>query len=237
VRSAAAKPITNRLLAALPPRDYRRIRKHLESVPLTFAQVLHEPGQALRHVYFPNGGVVSLVSVVGPEKAAEVGMVGREGMVGLSAAIGVRVSQLRSVVQGAGTAMRMLASHFHKECAANHLWNREMLRFSQALMGQVAQTAVCNRFHNAEARLARWLLVTRDRIGSSNFHLTHQFLSLMLGVRRVGVTIAASGLEKRHLIAYGRGDIRIVNPAGLEAAACPCYEIVKSIYDSSHKTS
>jgi CRP-like cAMP-binding protein len=130
----------------------------------------------------------------------------------------------------------MSASHVHRECTTNNSWNREMLRFSYALMGQVAQTAACNRFHKAEARLARWLLVTRDRLASSHFHLTHQFLSLMLGVRRVGVTIAASSLEKRKLITYGRGDIRIVDLKGLEAAACECYRIVKSIYSSTYRT-
>jgi CRP-like cAMP-binding protein len=235
VRRAVPRPIPNRLLAALPLRDYRRVQKHLESVPLAFGQVLHEPGHEIRHVYFPNDSVVSLLSVVTPEKAAEVGRVGNEGIVGVSAAVGIRVSQLRSVVQGAGTAMRMSASHVHRECTTNKSWNREMLRFSHALMGQVAQTAACNRFHRAEARLARWLLVTRDRLGSSNFYLTHQFLSLMLGVRRVGVTLAASSLEKRKLITYGRGDIRIVDPKGLEAAACECYQVVKSIYRSTFK--
>jgi CRP-like cAMP-binding protein len=236
VRRGVPRPIPNRLLAALPPRDYRRLEKHLESVPLAFGQVLHEPGNEIRHVYFPNDSVVSLLSVVAPQKAAEVGMVGREGIVGVSAAIGIKVSQLRSVVQGAGTAMRMSASHVHRECTTNNSWHLEMLRFSHALMGQVAQTAACNRFHKAEARLARWLLVTRDRLGSSSFHLTHQFLSLMLGVRRVGVTLAAGSLEKRHLITYGRGDIRIVDSKGLEAAACECYQVVKSIYRSSYRT-
>lgn len=226
----------NRLLAVLPSREYQRLLQYLEPVSLSLGQVLHEPGKRIRHVYFPHDGVISLLSLVSPQKATEVGMVGNEGMVGVSAAFGSGVANLRSLVQGAGTATRMSASRLRMECATNAQWNRELLRFSHVLMVQAAQTAVCNRFHKIQARLARWLLVTRDRLHSNKFDLTHQLLAVMLGVRRVGVTVAASALEERGLITYSRGNIRIVDRKGLERAACECYRIVKSVYRASNGT-
>lgn len=191
-------------------------------------QVLHEPGEPMRHVYFPYDGVISLLSLVSPDRAAEVGMIGNEGIVGVSAAFGAGDSSLRALVQGDGYAMRMSASRLHRECITNALWNRELLRFSHVLLVQAAQTAVCNRFHRIQARLARWLLVTRDRVHSNHFVLTHRLLSIMLGVRRVGVTVAAGALEKRGLITYGRGNIRIINAKALEHVACDCYKIVRA---------
>ena len=206
---------------------------HLEPVSLTLGEVLYEPGALIRHCYFPNDGVVSLLTVVAPHKAAEVGMVGGEGLVGTSAAVGIKVSQLRAVVQGAGSAMRMTAASLREEFDASLSLHRGVLRFTHALMSQIAQTAVCNRFHNAEKRLARWLLVTRDRVGSESFQLTHQFLSMMIGVRRVGVTHAAGSLASRKLITYSRGKIRILDAKGLQAASCECYGVVKAIYAST----
>ena len=220
----------NHLLAVLPPQDYRRLLKHLEPVSLSLGQVLHEPGARIRHVYFPHDGVVSLLSLVSPHKGAEVAMVGNEGMVGVSAAFGTGVSHLRSLVQGTGTATRLSASRLRKECGANALWNRELLRYGHVLLVQAAQTAACNRFHKIQPRLARWLLVTRDRQRANSFKLTHQLLSVMLGVRRVGVTVAAGALEKRGLITYSRGNIRIVDAKGLEQAACECYKVVRSAF-------
>ena len=220
----------NHLLAALAPRSYTRLLKYLEPVSLSMGQVLHEPGRLIQHVYFPHDGVVSLLSLVSPKKGAEVGMVGNEGMVGVSAAFGNSVALLRAQVQGAGAATRLSASRLRRECASNAPWNHALLRFTHLLLVQAAQTAVCNRFHRIESRLARWLLVTRDRLDSSSFNLTHHLLSVMLGVRRVGVTLAASALAERGLITYRRGNIRIVNPRGLEHAACECYRIVKSAY-------
>jgi CRP-like cAMP-binding protein len=222
--------VRNRLLADLPPRDLKRLLAHLDPVTLKLGQVLYEPGERIRHCYFPNEGVVSLLTVLDPRKAAEVGMVGREGLVGMSAAIGIKVSQLRAVVQGAGSAMRISAASLQAEFAASDSLHRGLFRFSHSLIGQVAQTAACNRFHKAEMRLARWLLVTRDRLRSESFYLTHQFLSLMIGVRRVGVTNAAGRLAKRKLISYSRGSIRIMDSKGLQAASCECYEAVKSMY-------
>jgi CRP-like cAMP-binding protein len=227
-------PVRNRLLAGLPGRDLKRLLPHLQPVTLKLGEVLYEPGARIRHCYFPSEGVVSLLTVLTPHKAAEVGMVGREGLVGMSAAVGINVSQLRAVVQGSGSALRMTAANLQKEFAASSALHRGLFRFSHSLTGQIAQTAACNRFHKAEMRLARWLLVTRDRLSSESFRLTHQFLSLMIGVRRVGVTNAASGLARRNLISYSRGKIRILNLKGLQAASCECYEVVKAMYGSTY---
>lgn len=222
--------VENRLLAELPRQDLSRLLPHLESVPLAIGQVLYEPGARIRQCYFPSDGVVSLLTVVGPHKAAEVGVVGREGAIGASAAIGINTSQLRAVVQGAGTALQVSPVRLQQAFDTSDALRRSLFRFSNALLGQFAQTAACNRFHNAEMRLARWLLATRDRLRAERFHLTHQFLSLMIGVRRVGVTNAAGNLARRHLISYSRGDVRILDSAGLEAASCACYGVVKAMY-------
>jgi CRP-like cAMP-binding protein len=217
------KPIANRLLAALPRVEYLRIVAHLEPVTLAFGEVLYEPGDSIRHVYFPDDSLVSLLTVVDRRLALEVGMVGCEGMVGLGVALGARVSPLRAMVQGAGTAMRMKAAPFLGELREGRALEKEVLLYTHALMAQVAQTAACNRFHVVEARLARWLMMTRDRVGSDQFRLTHEFLGHMLGVRRVGVTTAAQALKRRKLIAYSRGNIDIINGRGLKAASCSCY--------------
>lgn len=218
----------------MPRRDFRRLLPNLESVPLKLGQVLYEPGARIRHCYFPNEGVVSLLTVLEPHKAAEVGMVGREGLVGMSAAIGINVSQLRAVVQGDGSALRMTAANLRTEFATSRALHDGLFRFNHSLMGQIAQTAACNRFHVAERRLARWLLVTRDRLFSDSFRLTHQFLSLMIGVRRAGVTHAAGSLARRNLIRYSRGNVHILNLKGLQAASCDCYQSVKAIYGKSY---
>lgn len=164
-----------------------------------------------------------------------MGVVGNEGVVGASAVLGTDFSHLRAVVQGAGTAARIESSRLQQEFGASVSWYRELYRFTHALMHQTSQTAVCNRFHNVEARLARWLLATRDRVHSNHFHLTQEFISLMLGVRRVGVTAAASSLQQRRLIACTRGNIQLLDPAGLEAAACECYAKVRALYRRSYK--
>lgn len=226
----AHPPVQNRLLAALPRREYDRLAQYLEPVALVFGQVLYEPGARIQHAYFPYGGVISLVTVVAPGRGTEVGIVGNEGMVGGSAALGLDVSHFRAVVQGAGIAARVTSLRLHKEFGTNQLWYRELFRFTHALMNQTAQTAACNRFHPVEARLARWLLATRDRVRSHRIHLTHEFLSLMLGVRRAGVTQAATQLQKRRLITYNRGDVELLDLHGLEAAACECYGTVKAMY-------
>lgn len=217
-------PIANALLAALPRAEYRRVLALLEPVTLTFGEVLYEQGEPITHVYFPNDSLVSLLTLVDKHLALEVGLVGHEGMVGVAYAMGISATPFRALVQGTGTAMRMKAPAFRKELSASVALQREVHLYAHALMAQVAKTAACNRFHVVQERLARWLLMTRDRMRSDQFRLTHEFLANMLGVRRVGVTKAAHALRQRKLITYSRGNITIVNGHGLETAACSCYE-------------
>ena len=232
MRVASQAPAANSMLAALPRAQYQRLLAGLESVALTFGEVLYEPGERIRHVDFPNDSLVSLLTTVDGHLALEVGMVGREGMVGVSLSLGVDVSPVRALVQGAGAAMRMESARFCKEIRKSPQLRREVSRYTGALIAQITQTAACNRFHVVEARLARWLLMTRDRVRSDEFRLTHEFLGHMLGVRRVGVTKAARALQEGKLINYSRGKIRILDRKGLEAASCSCYEVVKDMHDS-----
>jgi CRP-like cAMP-binding protein len=232
VGAASRVPVANNMLAALPRRQYQRLLAGLEPVSLSFGEVLYEPGEWIRHVYFPNDSLVSLLTLVDGHLALEVGMVGREGMVGVPLALGMDVSPVRALVQGAGTAMRMKSALFCTEIRKSPQLQQEVYRYTSVLMTQITQTAVCNRFHVVEARLARWLLMTRDRVRSDEFRLTHQFLGHMLGVRRVGVTKAARALQGRKLIGYSRGKIRILDQRGLEASSCSCYELVKDMHES-----
>ena len=225
--------IENSLLAALPRKEYQRLLARLEPVTLTFGEVLYEPGETIRHVYFPSTSLVSLLTLVDGHLAMEVGLIGREGMVGIPLVLGHNESSVRALVQGSGTAMRMAAAHFRKEFRLSLTLRQELYRYTHALMAQISQTAACNRFHVVETRLARWLLMTHDRVKSDQFHMTHEFLGHMLGVRRVGVTKAAQALQKRKLIGYSRGDIAVLDRGGLEAAACQCYEVVKDMHDGA----
>ena len=223
MRTASQTPIANRLLAALPHAEYQRLLANLEPVTLAFAEVLYQPGDPIRHIYFPNNALLSLLTLVDRDHALEVGMVGCEGVIGIDLALGIGTSPFRALVQGAGTALRMKTEIFRKKIQHSLHLQREVHRYIHALIAQIAQTAACNRFHVVEARLARWLLMTRDRIGSDHFYLTHEFIGHMLGVRRVGVTNAAHALKQNGLIDYSRGNIVIIDELGLEAAACSCY--------------
>jgi len=227
--SPAGGPVANRLLAALPGEDYQRLLAALEPVTLNYGEVLYEPGERVRHVYFPADAHVSLLVAVEDRKALEVALVGREGMVGIAFALGMDKSPVRARVQGTGTALRMAANAFREALAGCPALQQEVHHYAYAKLAQARQTAACNRFHVVEARLAGWLLMTRDRVRLDHFHLTHEFLADMLGVRRVGVTNAAGELQRRKLIRYRRGDIRILDRKGLEAAACSCYGIVKAL--------
>lgn len=222
--------IENRLLAALPRGERRRFLAASEPVDLVFAQILVEAGEPIRDVYFPAGGFISLMTSLADGPGLEVGMVGSEGMFGISLILDVEVTPLRALVQGAGPARRMDAGTFRAECAASIVMQSLLKRYLFVFIGQIAQTAVCNRFHVVEARLARWLLMTRDRAHTHRFHVTHEFLAYMLGVRRVGVTKAASLLRNRGLIRYHRGDVTILDHHGLETAACGCYQADKVAY-------
>ena len=222
-RHAARAGAENRLLAALPPKDYAQLASGLEPVTITYGEVLYEPGEPMREVYFPGNCLVSLLTLVEGHRALEVGLVGREGMIGARLALGAATSSVRALVQGTGTAMRMNAKRFLREFRRSQALQRVLLQFTDRLMVQISQTAACNHFHLVEARLARSLLMTAERMRSAEFHLTHEFLAAMLGVRRVGVTMAASALQRRGFIRYRRGNITILDQQGLETACCPCY--------------
>lgn len=225
-------PPTNRLLAALPRDEYQQLLPKFDASPLVFGEVIYEAGDRIRDVYFPTGGIISLLAAVEDRATLEVGIVGREGMVGLPAFMGVKTSANRAVVQGAGTAMSMKVAAFRKECDNGGSLTRLLRRYSHSRLTQIAQGAACNRFHPIDARLARWLLMSRDRMGADEFQLTQEFLSNMLGVRREGVNKAAGALQDQNLISYSRGRLLIENRAGLKAIACDCYGIIKAEYDT-----
>lgn len=221
-------PPTNRLLAALPKKEYQRLLPKLKNVTLTFAKVLYEPGDKIRRVYFPNDAIISLLSAVTARSTLEVGIVGNEGMVGLSVFMGVDTSRTRSLVWGAGSAMSMTAAALRQEASRMSSLHHLLHRYTHSLLAQISQSSACNLFHTVDARLARWLLMTRDRLSSNEFRLTQDFMSNMLGVRREGVNKAASALQREHLISYSRGLLKIINHVGLEAASCQCYGIIKA---------
>jgi CRP-like cAMP-binding protein len=227
-----ATPPSNSLLSALPKAEYRKLLTKLEPFRLVFGEVIYEPGDLIRHVYFPTSGIISLLAAAGARATLEVGLVGREGMVGIPIFMGVKISRNHAVVQGVGTALRMKAQEFRKEGEDGGSLPRILRRYTHSLLTQISQSAVCNRFHPIDARLARWLLMTRDRMATDEFALTQEFLSNMLGVRREGVNKAAGMLQDKHLIRYSRGTITILNRAGLEEIACECYGIIKEEYDS-----
>jgi CRP-like cAMP-binding protein len=224
-------PAANRILASVPAREYQRFSGQLQPVYLKFGQVLYEPGKAIRYVYFPLNCLISLLTAVDKRRTLEVGMVGSEGMAGMPFILGIGVSGVRALVQGAGDALRMSATVFRVEFERTSALQQALYRYTYALMAQISQTAACNRFHDAEARLARWLLMTADRVGADEFLITHEFLAHMLGLRRVGITEAASTLKRHHLIDYQRGHLRILDKKGLKRASCSCYQIVKTVFE------
>jgi CRP-like cAMP-binding protein len=222
--------VPNHLLGALPRKDYQKLLPVLELVKLTFGEILYESHAQIRHVYFPIDCFVSMLTTVDAGRAAEVGLIGSEGMIGVPMALGVAVSPFRAVVQGGGTAMRLKTVDFRRNFSNSHALKREVFLFTHLLMIQIAQTAACNRFHVVTQRMARWILMTRDRVNSNEFRITQEFVALMLGVRRVGVSAAMCRLGERKLIVYRRGTITILDHEGLIAAACVCYKTVKDTY-------
>jgi CRP-like cAMP-binding protein len=223
--------IENRLIALLSRRDRAALLDISESVELELGTVLCEPGEPTRHVYFPIDCFISLVAAVEGAPALEVGMVGREGMLGAQLVLGVGEMPLHALVQGPGTSRRIPAAAFGRALSGSDSLQRALNRYVHVLMMQLATSAVCTRFHSVEPRLARWLLMTQDRANSDRFHLTHEFLAHMLGVRRVGITGAASDLQRSGLIRYHRGEITVLDRAGLEAAACSCYGADRQAYE------
>jgi len=222
---------TNRLLATLPRKDSEQLLANCEEIELIFAEVLCRPGELISHVYFPTGCSISLVNPINGDAGLEVGLIGNEGMFGSTLILGVDVAPFHALVQGAGPALRMTTALFLHELEQSPALQLALKRYLYMSMSQLAQTAACTRFHLVEARLARWLLMTQDRAHSNHFHVTHVFLSYLLGVRRVGITKAANSLLKQKLISYRRGDITILDRAGLEAASCECYRADKEIYE------
>jgi CRP-like cAMP-binding protein len=220
----------NSLLAALPAMARRRLTAGQTPVDLVVSDILSQAGERIRHVYFPIDGFISLITPAKGRAQLEIGLVGSEGMLGVPLLLGVNISPLRAMVQGEGRAWRVDAGTLQRELASNAGFRAVLNRYLYVFLAQLMQTATCTRFHRIEARLARWLLMTRDRAHADQFHLTHEFLALMLGVRRVGVTRAASALQRRKLIRYRRGNIAVLDARGLARAACPCYAIDKRIH-------
>ena len=224
-------PHQNHLLAALPTEDYKRLLQHLELVPMPLGDVLYESGNELRHVYFPTTAIVSLLYVMLDGASAEIAVVGNEGIIGVALFMGGETMPNRAVVQSAGHAYRLkgqlLKNEFSRSGELQHL----LLRYTQALLTQMAQTAVCNRHHTLDQQLCRWLLLSLDRLPSNELTMTQELIANMLGVRREGVTEAAGNLQRAGLIAYRRGKITVLNRVGLEARACECYEVVKKEFD------
>jgi CRP-like cAMP-binding protein len=230
VQQATRASPGNRLLASLPRKDRLHLVAGCEDAPLVLSEVLFEPGERIPHVHFPVSGFISLLSPVDDSTRLEVGLVGDEGMVGTPLALGIAISPLQALVQGAGRSLRMDAASFRRELAGSPALQLLLDRYLYVRMTQLAQAAGCTRFHLVEARLARWLLMTHDRAHSDNFHITHEFLAVMLGVRRAGVTKAASSLQKLQLIRYSRGNIAVLDRAGLKAASCTCYRSDRDTY-------
>lgn len=222
---------TNHLLATLPHNDYEQLLAGCEETELIIAETLYRAGDLITHVYFPTTSFISLVRPIDSNHNLEVGLIGHEGMFGLPLILTVDIAPFDALVQGAGQALCLSKSVFLRELEKSIALQSKLKRYFYVVMSQIAQTAGCNRFHVVEARLARWLLMTHDRAQSDQFHVTHELLAYMLGVRRVGITKAANSLQKKALISYRRGDIKILNRAGLEAASCGCYQTEKRIYE------
>ncbi len=224
--------VRNRLLAALAPEDRAALAPHLEPVALGVGQVLAGPGEAFAHVYFPETAVLSVIARMADGAGVEVGTVGNEGLAGVSVLLDTEASPNETLAQIPGAALRVPAAAFTAAVDARPGLRRLLHRYAQAYLTQVAQGAACNRLHGIEARCARWLLMTHDRVGGADaFPLTQEFLAIMLGVRRAGVTVAAGALQDAGLIRYRRGGIRVLDRAGLGAAACECYGVVRRQFD------
>ncbi len=226
--------VTNSVLQGLTRKGFLHMLALCEQCNITYGDILSDPGDQIKHVYFPNSGLISLLTVVAGHGSMEIGMVGNDGIAGVPLVLGITVSPVRTLVQCSGTALRIKAADFGKEIRRNAVLRRELNRYLYIFMAQVSQTVACNRHHLLDRRLARRLLMTHDRIRSGEFFLTQELLARMLGVRRVGVTKAAALLQDKKLIHYSRGHITILNRKGLERESCLCYKYVNNIRDTMY---
>lgn len=223
--------LRNHLLAALPEAEFNRILPSLEPVSLKLGKVLYESGDKLTHIYFPTTAIISLLYIMENGGTAEIGIAGNDGLVGIALFMGGETTSSRAVVQSAGGAVRMKAKDLQEAFALGGVFQSLLLRYTQSLMTQISQTAVCNRLHSVEQQLCRWLLINHDQLQADELIMTHDLIANMLGVRREGVSIAAGHLQESGLIKYARGTITILDRKGLEDAACECYKVVKDEYD------
>ena len=223
------KPVSNKILLAIPDCEYLSVRPHLEFVELPPHHVLHEPNESLHFVYFPNGGLLSLVVVLESGDTVEVGIVGKEGIAGIPSAVGLRRNPFREVVQIAGDGFRIRADVLQYTLQLSPQLQMMLSRYIVLHCLQVSQTAACNRLHTAEQRLARWLLMTQDRVDFEVLSITHDFLATMLGTDRPTISLAAGILQKKKLIDYPRGSVKILNRTKLECSACECYGIIQQL--------
>jgi CRP-like cAMP-binding protein len=224
-------PLENRLLATLPGEEYQRILPYLEHVTFPLGEPIYEAGRQLKHVYFPTTSIISLLYTMENGASAEIGVVGNEGVVGIALFMGGETAPNRAIVQSAGDAFMMKAKALQNEFTRAGNFQLLLLRYTQALITQISQTAVCNRLHPIEQQLCRWLLLSHDRLQSDELKMTQELIANMLGVRREGVTYAAGHLQAEGLIKYARGRITILDRKGLEATVCECYHVVKAEYD------
>ena len=229
--SEAHDPCQNHLLAALPAEDLDRLRPHLKWMPLPLGEVLYESGSRQAHVYFPTDAIVSLLYMMADGASAEIAVVGNEGIIGVSLFMGGETTPSRAVVQSAGHAFRLQGKLLKEEFTRGGAMQHLLLRYTQALLTQMAQTAVCNRHHSLDQQLCRWLLLSLDRLVGNELVMTQELIANMLGVRREGVTEAAGKLQSAGLIKYSRGHITVLDREGLEARTCECYGVVKKEFD------
>ena len=223
--------LNNHLLAALPATEYARIKPNLEPLSLALGDVLYESGDRMTHMYFPTTAIISLLYIMENGATAEIGIAGNNGLVGIALFMGGETMSNRAIVQSGGDAVRMKATDVQKAFALGGVFQNVLLRYTQSLMTQISQTAVCNRLHSVEQQLCRWLLINHDQLQTDKLVMTHDLIANMLGVRREGVSIAAEHLQEQGLIKYVRGTITILDREGLERAACECYKVVMDEYD------
>ena len=229
--SPVAHPRDNHILDALPALERDRLFPHLKLVPMPLGMVLYESGATLRHIYFPTDSIISLLYVMRDGASAEIAVVGKEGAVGVSLFMGGETTPSRALVQSAGQAYRLSGARLKAEFSRHGELLHVLLRYTQSLLTQMAQTAVCNRHHSLDQQLCRWLLLSLDRLSSNRLHMTQELIANMLGVRREGVTEAAGKLQKQGVIRYARGKITVLDRPHLERLSCECYAVVKQEYD------